>query len=311
VTNEQRKLRLAKVAFEARLERQRAERARQQAQRGSHHDVVEEFLPPDEESTPAPAERWQRVGGTGGFQRNTTSMSGADPDVDRVIAEKFGSRRYSAERVREVQERLRDRLAGEFDDTDKVPVHERPEPHPNPRQEEVKAMTAEQLTAFLSAAKRMPLPYGSVLWTLALTGMRFGEGLALQWQDVTLKDNTIRVQRSLSNGHLTTPKSGFGRDVEIGPQLARLLVRLRMHRAEQMKRHRWEEMPSWVFATASGGSPDPGRLRRCFRKCLKVAGLPLHFTPHSLRHTATRVCCSSAVSQRPGCRNNSAIPVSR
>jgi integrase len=83
---------------------------------------------------------------------------------------------------------------------------------PQQRQEEITVMTREQLTAFLSAAKRMPLPYS-----------RFGEGPALQWQDVNFGDSTFRVQRSLSNGHLTTPKAGYGRDLQIGPQLAQVL----------------------------------------------------------------------------------------
>jgi integrase len=156
---------------------------------------------------------------------------------------------------------------------------------PQQRQEQIKAMTAEQLTAFVSAAKRVPLSYGALLWTLSFTGMRFGEGLGLQWNDVDFEKQEIHVQRALSNGHLTTPKAGHGRRVAMGAALSRMLVRLRMHRAEQMKRYRWTEIPAWVFATRSGGPAEPNRLRRFFRKCLKAAGLSSHFTPHSLRHT--------------------------
>ena len=44
-------------------------------------------------------------------------------------------------------------------------------------------------------------------------------------------------------------------------------------------------MPSWVFCTEVGTPLDASRVRKVFRKVLKHAGLPLHFTPHCLRHT--------------------------
>ena len=155
------------------------------------------------------------------------------------------------------------------------------------RQDEItiKAMNEEQLARFLSAAKRVPATYGSLLTTLALTGGRLGEGLGLQWDDVDIEHREIRVQRTLSHGIVTTPKSGHGRRVAIGPELAKLLLRLRMRRAEQGRRYQWSELPPWVFPTSAGGPPDVTRLRRHFRGCLKTAGLPLTFTPHSLRHT--------------------------
>ena len=60
------------------------------------------------------------------------------------------------------------------------------------RQEEVKAMTRDQLAAFLGASRTRPTAYErrhyprSLL--LARTGMRLGEGLALQWDDVHFGD---------------------------------------------------------------------------------------------------------------------------
>jgi integrase len=48
------------------------------------------------------------------------------------------------------------------------------------RSEKIKAMTQEQLTAFLAATRKAILPYGPLLRTLALTGMRLGEALGLR-----------------------------------------------------------------------------------------------------------------------------------
>jgi integrase len=137
----------------------------------------------------------------------------------------------------------------------------------------------------LSAAKRVPATYGSLLTTLALTGMRLGEGLGLQWDDVDVEHREIRVQRTLSHGLITTPTSGHSRRVAIGPELTKLLLCLVCVRAEQAKRYQWSELPPWVFATAAGGPPDVTRLRKHFGRCLEAAGSPQTFTPHSLRHT--------------------------
>ena len=84
----------------------------------------------DDETPRIPATRWERFGNT--LQPTTTSITGTDPEVDRVLAQKFGSKQYSPDRVREAEERLHKRLSGHRDDQDKVPVHERPEPHATP-----------------------------------------------------------------------------------------------------------------------------------------------------------------------------------
>jgi len=41
----------------------------------------------------------------------------------------------------------------------------------------------------------------------------------------------------------------------------------------------------WVFASRTGNLLQPGRVEKVFKRILRHAGLPLHFTPHCLRHT--------------------------
>jgi integrase len=154
------------------------------------------------------------------------------------------------------------------------------------RTQEVKAMTQEELSRFLMALKRVGLPYGPLLRTLALTGVRLGEALGMQWADVHIEAGTLRIERAIVQGkHVDTPKSGHGRTVEMGPQLAKTLLRLRMKGPLRMRKHRWAEMPEWVFATRSGEPPDGQHVRSIFGRVLKAAQLPKHFTPHCLRHT--------------------------
>jgi len=155
------------------------------------------------------------------------------------------------------------------------------------RGEDIKAFTAEQLTTFLDTTMRKAEAYAPLFATLAGTGMRLGEGLGLQWEDVDDAAQKIHVRRAIADagGHVETPKSGHGRDVELSEALARTLRRVRMRRAERMKRYQWKSLPPWVFCTRSGDPLDPHNVRRAFRRCVKAARLPKHFTPHCLRHT--------------------------
>jgi len=63
------------------------------------------------------------------------------------------------------------------------------------RQEEIKALTKEQRQLFLATAWREGLRYYPPFFILAGTGMRLGEALALQSEDVDLHAKTIRIAR--------------------------------------------------------------------------------------------------------------------
>jgi integrase len=168
------------------------------------------------------------------------------------------------------------------------------------RTQQVKAMDQSELSRFLIATKRVGVPYGPLLRTLALTGVRLGEALRLQWGDVNIEAGTLRIERAIVQGkHVDTPKSGHGRTVEMGPHLVKTLLRLRMKSPLRMRKHRWSAMPEWVFTTRSGEPPDGQHVRAIFQKVLKAAGLPRHFT---LTRCATRlrVCYSSVARVRSG-----------
>ena len=61
---------------------------------------------------------------------------------------------------------------------------------------------------------------------LAGTGMRVGEGRALQREDVNVGVREIRVTQTLSARRVETPKAGHGRTVDIPQALASTLARL-------------------------------------------------------------------------------------
>ena len=151
-------------------------------------------------------------------------------------------------------------------------------------------MTRQQLAAFLAAAMppdargedRRLYPF---FLLLARTGVRLGEAFALQWPDLDLAGREIRVARAFSHGRIDTPKSGHGRTVDMSRQLEAVLRHLHTERKAETLRRGWREMPLWVFCTTRGTMFNKGNVRRVFVRLLKRAGLPLHFSPHCLRHT--------------------------
>jgi integrase len=159
-------------------------------------------------------------------------------------------------------------------------------PSARQRQEQIKAFTETQLATFMTTTARVSPAYAPLFTVLAGAGLRLGEGLGLQWDDLNFADGTIRVQRTLApDGQVGSPKAGHGRVVAMSEQLSRVLRRLQMGLPTRMKRHKWKARPVWVFCTRSGKPIEPHNVRKLFRKCLKAAELPKHFTPHCLRHT--------------------------
>ncbi len=151
--------------------------------------------------------------------------------------------------------------------------------------EEIQALTREQLAVFLKAALEEAPRYFPLFLLMARTGMRLGEALAVQWQDIDFANRKVRVARAFSGGQLGTPKSGHGRDVDSSQQLAEVLFTLQGTRREDQLRCKWTKLPPWVFVTDAGSPMDESKVRKSFRSVLTAAKLPVHHSPHDLRHT--------------------------
>ena len=132
-------------------------------------------------------------------------------------------------------------------------------------------------------------PYYPLFYTALYTGMRRGELLALQWDEVDLDMATLSVTRSVyrrSGGEFVisqpkTPKSR--RMIALPPSLALVLMEHRARRENQVALL-GIPLTHLAFSHHDGSPLDPSTVSHTFGKVIKMAGLPpIRF--HDLRHT--------------------------
>lgn len=143
---------------------------------------------------------------------------------------------------------------------------------PNEHRAKVKAMTAEQARRFLESAPIAAPQYALMFRTMVLSGLRPGEALALKPEDIG--DGYIRLERAITaSGRIEpckTDAEGQFHLVDIPDALA---VELRGLTGP------------WLFPGNLSGRPGHRGALHAFKRILGAAALPLHFTPHCLRHT--------------------------
>jgi integrase len=170
---------------------------------------------------------------------------------------------------------------------------------PKQRSEEIKAMDRNQVSAFLTAAfAKMSFNIYALFLLLARSGLRFGESIALAWEHLDFNNRTIRVERAFSKDRFETPKNGCGRDVDMSQKLCSVLQELKALRKKEWFKAGQGELPSdsLVFLSKAGTMLDYANVLKMFKKCLKIASLPLHYSPHCMRHTFASILLQDGVS---------------
>lgn len=150
-------------------------------------------------------------------------------------------------------------------------------------------LSKEQERCFLAAVRQYAPQWYVLFFLLLRTGLRIGEALALQHDDIHFNDRFISVVRSWSQGRIQTTKTNKARRVDLARSLAAVLTQ---HIAQQQQeaQRRWRPAPLWLFP-GQGKNPISQDFVRAtvFRGILQSAMLP-RFRIHDLRHTfATRL----------------------
>ena len=151
--------------------------------------------------------------------------------------------------------------------------------------ESIDPLSREELSMLMEKiGEEFPKSYPFAL-TLARTGMRLGEALAIQWSDIDFHKRFIKVQRNFHKGKIVTPKNGKSRRVDMSKQLAETLQHMKLQRKEETIKKGWGNMPEWVFTNEIGGMLDGDNWRhRVFYKAIEKANLR-KIRIHDIRHT--------------------------
>jgi integrase len=142
----------------------------------------------------------------------------------------------------------------------------------------VRALSRAQLRRLIEVA---PQHYKLLIETVAATGLRISEAIALQRRDLQLDELRphIRVRRAIVRGRVEPPKSKHGRrKVRISRDLA---TKLDAHMADVLDL----SDDAWVFVSQIGGPLDADNLRkRLIKPLMCEIGAPWAAW-HTLRHT--------------------------
>jgi integrase len=148
--------------------------------------------------------------------------------------------------------------------------------------------TPAELLKFLEATKAHDL---GALWNfIALTGVRRGEAMGLQWGDFDADLKQVAIRRAItkvgSKRYVTRPKSAQARRIDLLPDTTSALKRFRRqrNRARTKAELRSLQPGNYVFTKPNGDSFDPGRITLLFVRLSKDAGLR-RIRLHDLRHT--------------------------
>lgn len=168
-----------------------------------------------------------------------------------------------------------------------IASHVRP---PAYRPTKMKVWNEEQVKRFLEASKQSPY---HVIYTLTLsTGMRIGEVLGLEWDDLDLHNGLLQVQRSLKYTvgvglHTKEPKNLHSKRT----------ISLPKGTIHALEEHKKNSLPAkWVFHHV-GDPIYPSELSRRFQTDVKKSGiLPIRF--HDMRHTHATLLLSMGVNPK-------------
>jgi integrase len=174
------------------------------------------------------------------------------------------------------------------------------------------AMDARQVAKFLEAAAGARFPN---LFKLAFhVGFRPSELLALKWDDFNQEEKMLRVDQNLvwrkapelkanpnlSRWYLKAPKTrSSGRTLPLTDAMVDLLKTQKRSQLEDRLRagKLWEDH-GFIFCDTAGSPWALHQVYHDFKRALKTAGLPSHFSPYSTRHTMASNLLSAGVNPK-------------
>ena len=130
---------------------------------------------------------------------------------------------------------------------------------------------------------------------LALSGLRIGEAIALNNDDVTAE--YISVTKSFNEGLSSmgeTKTDSSNREVYIQPELAECIRKIRICMKKQRMMYGYEDR-GFFFTGIDGGRIGYASYKKQLKIAAEKAGIKKNVTPHILRHTMTSLFAEAGV----------------
>lgn len=147
--------------------------------------------------------------------------------------------------------------------------------------EHLKFFSPEDREKFTDASARAPEPAASLFRVMAATGLRIGEAVRLQAEDVEEREGKTYL-------HVHTLKSGREGTIPRGqrPELVRIIPIISPDAKQVLKTLvRKAVPPGWLFPSRRGLHITVQYAGIMFKRVLADAGLDPRYSTHCLRHT--------------------------
>ncbi|PWG00992.1 tyrosine-type recombinase/integrase [Levilactobacillus bambusae] len=151
------------------------------------------------------------------------------------------------------------------------------------------AFTPEDLKKFNDALHVVEIDFRVFFLTIEYTGMRRGEALGLEWDDIDFNRHTISIRRSRIkvDGPTKTPHSV--RTISISQSLVDLLKKYHIHQQKKNLKSKGPH-PIKVFTGLRNHPLIADHCNKKMKAVLKEAGLTdKHYVIHSFRHTQASI----------------------
>lgn len=162
--------------------------------------------------------------------------------------------------------------------------------------------TKEELNKFLTVAKQdSSQVFYTLSHTIAYTGLRIGEALALKWSDINFKDKMISVNHTLvtidGKQVLQSPKTKASkRIISVDQYTLKLLKDWQLEQKKEFfklgKPYLHDE--NFIFTNSTGTVYVPTEIGKILRRLIKRNNLK-PISPHGLRHTHASLMFESGI----------------
>lgn len=159
-------------------------------------------------------------------------------------------------------------------------------------------LTAEQLHLLLHDTKENDdLTVYSLFMLLSYTGLRKGEALGLQWNNIDFKEKTLTVERTRDNYSVRTPKTKNSyRTISIDDTLLnQLQLYRRWCKEKRFSLGKQLKDNDYIFISVhTGRAYSYGCVGYALDRCMTRTGIT-NFTTHGLRHTHATLLMNQGV----------------